>query len=56
MKLLVVGRLWLDARCPPKAVYHNYPQLDREEKIDVKAYELRQGEITHQLLLQVKQT
>ena len=29
----VVGLPWLDARCPPKPLYHSPPQLDRGEKI-----------------------
>jgi len=29
----VVGRPWLDIRCPPKPLHHSAPQLDRGEKI-----------------------
>ena len=54
---IVVGWPWLDARCPPKPLYHSPPQLDRGRKHNgrlVARYKDR--EITQQLPSQAKQT
>lgn len=55
---IVVGCLHLDTRCPPKPLHHCPLQLDRGQEIQQKASGLRQrqGEITHPLPSQAKQT
>jgi len=53
---VVVFLAWINARCPPKLLYHSPSSTGQGRRNMMKGSRQGQGEITHQLASRTKQT